>query len=152
MSTLCVAHFTVHADARQSVRWKIGAESEGYASVGKWLAAAADSYLKARVRAGAPVPLGWRAGRFLVRLTGEEELEVRGSMSPPFGTYRGNDAGPAPGMNRHVLVFLPERRIVAVVRTRGQARTLAAELARAWVKSGGAEPADASGPILSRYK
>ncbi len=57
-----VASFNVHADARQSARWKQAAEGEGFPSVGAWLAGAADAYLKAWARAGMPIPLAWRRG------------------------------------------------------------------------------------------
>jgi len=64
MSSLRVASFTVHATVEQSARWKRAAEAEGHRSAGTWLAAAADAYLKARARAGAPVPLAWHRGSF----------------------------------------------------------------------------------------
>jgi hypothetical protein len=141
VNRLKVASFTVHADARQSARWKIAAEGEGYESVGRWLAAAADSYLRARARAGAPVPLAWRRGRFLARLESGEELTVRGHVSLPFATFRGTDSGPSSTRHRHVLVFVPDRRVLAVLETRREARALAAELARQWFRGDCAEPA-----------
>ena len=67
-----VATFTVHADVRQSARWKQAAAGEGYPSVGGWLAAAADRHLQAVARSGRPVPLAWRLGSFSVRLEGGE--------------------------------------------------------------------------------
>src|SRR5215208_7053331 len=57
-----VASFTVHGTAEQSARWKRAAEAEGFASVGAWAAPALDAYLKARARAGRPLPLYWRRG------------------------------------------------------------------------------------------
>ncbi len=74
MNRLRVASFTVHATAVQSARWKQAAEAEGFHSAGAWLACAADAYLKARARAGQPVPLAWRLGVFKAVLDSEELL------------------------------------------------------------------------------
>lgn len=78
----------------QGTRWKQAAEAEGHSSVGRWLADAADAYLKAQAAAGQPVsPLGWSRGSFRVVLeTGE--TEVYGFASPPFGTFRGLSSSP----------------------------------------------------------
>jgi len=54
---LKVAAFTVHASMAQSIAWKRAAEAEGFASVGSWASLALDAYLKARARAGRPLPL-----------------------------------------------------------------------------------------------
>jgi hypothetical protein len=62
LSSLRVASFTVGATQEQSIRWKRAAESEGFRSVGAWLAEAADAYLKARARAGLLHPLGVEPG------------------------------------------------------------------------------------------
>ena len=104
-----VATFTVHADARQSARWKQAVEGEGFPSVGSWLAGAADAYLKARARAGMPIPLAWRKGRFKVELQDSELVEVRGHLSPPFGSFCGTADGPSSytGRHRHALVYVP---------------------------------------------
>jgi hypothetical protein len=81
------ASFTVHADVRQSARWKQASEGEGFPSVGSWLAGAADAYLKARARAGMPIPLAWRRGRFQVEFQSGELVEVNGQLSPPFCSF-----------------------------------------------------------------
>lgn len=130
---LRVASFTVHGTAHQSARWKQAAGAEGFASAGAWLACAADAYLKARARAGAPVPLYWRRGRFAVQLDAGA-AEVWGAVSPPFATFRGTAAGRSgPAANVHTLVYLPVGRILATVRHQREARTLAADLARQWL-------------------
>jgi len=141
VNRLRTATFTVHGTTAQSARWKQAAEAEGFPSAGAWLAAAADAYLKARARAGAPIPLAWRLGRFKVRLEdGSEEL-VNGHLSPPFASFRGGSGGPAPrGFNVHSLVFLPSGRILATVRYYQEARALASELARLWIRGDGSEP------------
>jgi len=145
------ASFTVHADVRQSARWKQAAEGEGFPSVGAWLAGAADAYLKARARAGMPIPLAWRRGRFLVELQGGELVEVNGQLSPPFGSFCGTADGPSSysGRHRHTLVYVPSRRILATVRTYAQCKALGAELARLWVRGDGSEPSGNPAPVLS---
>jgi hypothetical protein len=126
-----VATFTVHATAEQSVRWKRAAEAEGHRSAGSWLSAAADAYLRLRAKAGLPLPLAWRLGRFSVRLEGGELVTLSGKMSPPFGAFAGTADGPAsyPGSRRHSLVHLPDARIIATLRTFRQVQSLASELA-----------------------
>jgi hypothetical protein len=141
VSALRVASFTVHATAAQSARWKQAAEAEGFSSAGAWLACAADAYLKARVRAGAPVPLAWRRGVFKVQLVDGEEQTMRGRIAEPFGEYRGDGTGHDPKAERHTLVYLPTRRILATVKYQREVRALAAELARTWVRGKGPEPA-----------
>ena len=123
-----VASFTVHADARQSARWKQASQGEGFASVGAWLADAADRHLQAVARSGRPVPLAWSRGRFLVRFQGEEGT-VSGHISPPFASTAGTEEGPAcyRGRHRHILVFMPDARIVATLRSFRQCKALAAE-------------------------
>ncbi len=55
---------------------------------------------------------------------------MRGSVSPPFGAFRGTDNGRLPkGGKFFSLVHLKSRRIIATVRTYGQCQTLASELA-----------------------
>lgn len=134
-----VATFTVRATVVQSARWKIAAESEGFPSVGAWAALALDAYLKVRARAGVPVPLAWRHGLFRVRLGDDREPEVRGWVSPPFGAFHGSPDGPLPHGATHCysLVYIPERRIVATLRTFRECRALGAELARSTL---GGEP------------
>jgi hypothetical protein len=145
---LKVASYTVHADKHQAVRWNRAAEGEGFASTGAWLAAAADAYLKARARAGMPIPLAWRKGRFRVALEGRE-AEVRGQMSLPFGTYHGTPSGPIPAGSTkyHSLVFLPTGRIMATFRSARQCKALAAELAPVLLRGELPDPA----PIVERH-
>ena len=123
-----VATFTVHADARQSARWKQASEGEGFASVGAWLARAADAYLKVRTRAGLPVPLAWSKGVFSVLLMSGEEIRVSGMVSPPFAYFRGTSHGADRNKGRS-LVHLASGRIIATLRRSAQARSLASELA-----------------------
>ncbi len=146
-----VASFTVHATAEQSIRWNRAAEGEGFPSTGAWLAGAADAYLKVRARAGMPIPLAWRRGRFRVELQGGP-IEVRGFLSPPFGTYRGTAAGCGlRACHRFTLVYVPSGRILATVRTYAQAKALAAELARLWVRGDGSEPSSDISPPLKCF-
>jgi len=155
MSSLKVASFTVHATVEQSARWKRAAEAEGHRSAGTWLAAAADAYLKARARAGAPVPLAWHRGAFRVLLEDGSTPTVRGTVSHPFGTYRGTAAGPLQGWTSFVLVYLPAARIIATLRHAAQCKALAAELARVWVRwdgQGREPPGQDPGPILDRLR
>jgi hypothetical protein len=130
---LKIACFTVRADAQQSARWKRAAESEGFASVGAWAAPALDAYLRARSRAGRPIPLYWRRGRFKVRFEDGREVEVSGSVSPPFAFFQGSDAG----LNRNkprTLACIRTGRVIATLRSAKQCRELAAELAPVWVR------------------
>jgi hypothetical protein len=127
---LKVATFTVRADVHQSARWKQASAGEGFPSVGAWAAFALDAYLKARARAGRPIPLAWRRGRFPVVLEGGQEVTLTGFLSPPFGVFRGTAEGRGyQACHRHTLVHLPERRIVATLRTYRQCQALASELA-----------------------
>jgi hypothetical protein len=143
-----VASYTVHADARQSVAWNRAAEGEGFTSTGAWLAAAADAYLKARARAGMPIPLSWRKGRFRVELQGGG-AELPGFVSMPFGAFRGTAAGRGvQACHRYTLVYIPAGRILATVRTYQQCKALAAELARLWVRGDGSEPSGNPAPVL----
>ena len=149
-----VASFTVRATEKQSVRWKRAAEAEGHASVGTWLAEAADRLLDAFQRAGKPLPLAWSRGRFRVSLEDGLELEVRGWIARPFGLFHGTATGPIPhGSTHHYsLVYLPGRRIVATFRTARHCKALAAELARLWVRWGGSEPAEDPAPVVRRLQ
>jgi hypothetical protein len=131
-----VATFTVRADVRQSARWKQAAEAEGFQAVGAWLAGAADSYLKVRASADLPVALSWRAGVFGVALTGGETVRVRGKMAPPFAYYEGTETevSDGRGKRRYTLVYVPSGRPLATLRYSRSCKSLAAELARSWVR------------------
>ncbi len=98
-----------------------------------WLAEAADAYLKARARAGRPVPLAWRRGRFRVLLADGRAVEVRGMVSQPFGTFKGTADGPDRNKAR-TLVHLPSGQVIATLRSARQAKALASEIAPAWVR------------------
>lgn len=126
-----VASFTVRATEAQSIRWKQAADAEGHRSAGTWLAAAADAYLKVRARAGRPIPLAWRRGRFSVLLF-EGEATVQGFTSEPFHAFRGSFKGPAPTGDHYSLVH--DGRIVATLRTYAQVRALASELAPVMIR------------------
>jgi len=145
---LKVASFTVHATALQSARWKQAAEAEGFASVGSWAAPALDAYLKARARAGHPIPLAWRRGRFRVRLDSGETVSLAGHISPPFFSFRGTGDGPDPLSKFHTLIFQPDGRFIATVRTYRQAQALAAELAPLLLRGELPDPA----PIVDRHQ
>jgi hypothetical protein len=141
------ASFTVHADAVQSARWKQGAESESHRSVGTWLAAAADAYLRVRARAGQPIALAWHLGAFTVHLMDGREVAVRGMVSPPFGLYIGTALGPNRN-KRRTLVHLPTRRVIATLRSSQQARVLASEIAPALLRGELPELA----PVVERHR
>ena len=146
-----VATFTVHADLRQSARWKQASEGEGFPSVGAWLAGAADAYLKARARAGMPIPLSWRKGRFRVELQ-DGRAELPGFVSMPFGAFRGTAAGRGvQACHRYTLVYIPAGRILATVRTFAQCKALGAELARLWVRGDGSEPSGNPAPVIPSH-
>lgn len=151
--SLKTASFHVRATEKQSIRWKRAADAEGYASVGSWLADAADRHLEAVARAGKPLPLAWRKGKFPVHLEGGETVTLRGFVSPPFGAFRGTAAGPGvQACHRYTLVYVPQGRILATFRTFGQCRGLASELARLWVRWGGSEPAEDPALLLQRFQ
>ncbi|HEX5760819.1 MAG TPA: hypothetical protein VF121_16640 [Thermoanaerobaculia bacterium] len=138
MSGLRVASFHVRATVAQSVRWKIAAEAEGFPSVGAWAGAALDSYLKVRARAGQPLPLAWRRGRFRVRLLDGAELELAGWIAEPFAFYRGDQAGPGyHGCHLYTLTYLPELRALATFCYARECKALASDLARQWVSRSG---------------
>jgi hypothetical protein len=148
-----VATFTVRANAAQSTRWKLATDAEGFRSIGAWLAKAADAYMKARAKAGLPLPLAWRHGRFRVRLEDGAEPELRGWVSPPFGIFHGSPDGPIPHGSTHcyTLVYVPARRIVATFRYAQHCRALAAELAGVWARNGGEGEDIRAGPIIDRH-
>ena len=148
-----VAQFNVRANAAQSARWKQAAEAEGFPSVGTWAGSALDAYLRARVKAGLPLPLVWRRGRFCARLEDGAEPELRGWISRPFGIFRGDEAGPGyHGCHTYTLAYLPARRIVATFRYARHCRALAAELAGVWARSGGEGEDIRAGPIIERHR
>jgi hypothetical protein len=149
-----VATFSVRASLPQSVRWKLAAESEGFASCGAWLARAADAYLRLRAKAGMPLPLAWRHGTVRVRLDDGREPELRGFVSPPFGIFHGSGGGPIQQGSTHcqTLVYLPARRIVATFRYAREAKALAAELAGVWARSGGEDGDKRAGPLIERHE
>ena len=148
-----VATFTVRASMPQSIAWKRAAESEGFASVGAWAGNALEAYLRLRVKAGLPLPLAWRHGRFRVRLEDGAEPEVRGWVAPPFGHFRGDGAGPRPrGHKLQTLVYLPAWRVVATFRYVQHCRALAAELAGLWARSGGEDGDIRAGPLIERHE
>ncbi len=149
---LKTATFTVHADSRQSARWKQAAEGEAFSSVGGWLAAAADAYLKARARAGMPIPLAWHRGPFPVRFFDGQEREVRGLVSEPFAIYRGTQKAPdTTGCDRYTLIYRPAGRVLATLKSAAQCKALAAELARLWVRGDGSEPSGNPAPVIPSH-
>jgi hypothetical protein len=123
--------FTVRGTMAQGIRWKQAADADGHRAVGSWLAEAADAYLKARARAGRPIPLGWHRARFLVALNDGEAM-VKGHASPPFGIFAGTAV--KLGGDCQTLVHLPSRRIIATLRSARQAKALASELASALLR------------------
>jgi len=145
-----VACFTVKGTAAQSARWKQAAAGEGYASAGAWMAEAVDRYLQARARSGRPIPLAWSRGRFAVCFQGEE-VKVSGFISPPFASTAGTEEGPAcyRGRHRHILVFMPDARIIATLRSYRQCQALASELAPALLR--GLPPAQPEG-VIERHR
>lgn len=144
---MTVAEFTVRATAAQSAAWKRAAGAEGLPSVGRWLAHAADAQLRAIVRGGLPMPLGWSKGFFrVVLLDGRELPEVWGKVSPPFGFYQGTAKGPSHHEPR-TLVYLRTGAIIATLRSARQCKALAAELAPAYAR----DEASAAG-IVPRHQ
>ena len=136
----------MRATLAQSERWKRAADAEGYASAGGWLADAADAYLKARARAGRPLPLAWRRGHCRVLLDGGEQV-VKGFASPPFFAFRGTTAGHDRQSNQYTLTLQASGRIVATLATYAQVRALASEIAPALLRG---ELPD-SAPIVERH-
>jgi len=147
---LKVASFTVRASQEQAIRWNRAAEAEGHRSAGTWLAAAADAYLKVRAKAGLPLPLAWRRyGHFTVRLEGGEEVSIRGQVSPPFAAYQGNSGGYNRRCNFYTLVYTPDARIIATLKTFRQAKALASELATVLLRG---DPPPPPERIVERHK
>jgi hypothetical protein len=151
---LKMATFTVRATERQALAWNRAAQAHGHASTGSWIAEALDHYLDALKKAGKPLPLAWnRFGRFKVRLMDGREIEVPGRTSPPFAIFRGSGMGPGQrGSSPRTLVFLPEARIVATLRSERACKALASELSRVWVRWGGQVPAEDPAPLLQRFQ
>lgn len=151
---LKTASYTVRATTAQAAAWNRAAQAHGHASTGSWIAEAVDRYLDALKKAGRPLPLAWRRfGRFKVRLMDSREIEVPGCTSPPFAIYRGSSTGPGQrGAGPRTLVFLPEARIIATMRTERAAKALASELSRVWVRWGGKVPAEDPAPLLQRFQ
>lgn len=145
---LKTASFTVRATERQSLDWKRAADLDGHASVGTWLAMAADCHLKVRARAGRPLPLAWRMGAFSVDLEDGSTLRLPGFLSPPFGAFRGTTEGPGlRACHRYTLVHTPSRQIIATLTTFRQCKSLASELAPVWIR----DQAGAAG-VVERYR
>jgi hypothetical protein len=128
--------YTVRATQEQAIRWNRAASAEGHRSTGPWLGMAADAYLKVRARAGNPLPLAWHRRRFSVLLENGEEVSVNGHVSPPFGSFSGTEEGPAAyaGRRRHVLVYLPGKRVIATLKSHRQCKALASELAPVYAR------------------
>jgi hypothetical protein len=146
---LKTSSFTVHATAEQSIRWKRAAEAEGHRSAGTWLGYAADAYLRVRAKAGLPIPLAWRRGRLSVHLEGGKLVTVNGYVSPPFGSFAGTEEGPATycGRHRYVLVYLPDARIIATLKSFAQCKRLASELAPVLLRG---DPLPSPGAVVER--
>jgi hypothetical protein len=153
MSRLKVASFTLKADAEQSVRWKRASEAEGFPSVGAWAALALDAYLKHRARAGMPVALAWSRGRIVVTLDGKA-YTVSGHSSPPFASWRGTVEKPTTykGTRKHLLLYLPEGRVLATLHSFRECQALASELARTWVRWTGEPPGKPADEVLRAFR
>jgi hypothetical protein len=140
------ASFTVRATEKQSLRWKRAADAEGHASVGTWLADAADAYLQHRASAGRPLPLSWRRGRFPVLLE-DGEVTVRGFTSEPFHAFRGTFKGADPLGDHYSLVYCG--RIMATLKTYAQCKALASELAPVLIRG---DPSTDPDRIIERHR
>jgi hypothetical protein len=150
---LKVSTFTVRATERQSARWKQATEAYGHASVGTWLAEAADRHLDALQRAGKPLPLAWGKGRFRVRLEDGRELELDGWMARPFGIFRGTAAGPGyHGCHLYTPTYMPTLRLLGTFRTSRHCKEFASELARLWGEMGRKRTGEDPGPVLERFQ
>ena len=155
MRTVKVASFNVRANAEQSRRWKQMAESEGYGSVGSWLAGSADAYIKMRLKTAAPLALGWSIGTFKLTLASGRTVTVRGKLAPPFAYYAGTEDGAIVdpgGHRRFTLLHLPTGRRLGTFLRSTSCKILAAELAREWAKRDGAEPSEDPAPLLQRFQ
>jgi len=139
--------YTVRATEKQALRWNRAAEGEGHRSVGTWLAEAADRHLDDVRRAGRPIPLGWRRGRYDVTLATGKLTNVLGMVSQPFAYFRGADDRQNYLSNYYTLVYLSTDKIIATLRTAKQVRALASELAAALLRG---ELLDA-GTVVGRH-
>ena len=146
-----VATYTVRASQAQAISWNRAAAGEGYVSTGAWIAAAVDAYLKVRARAGLPIPLAWRLGSFSVWLDGGELVTVKGRLSPPFGSYAGTAAEPSTYASRHryTLVYIPDSRVIATLRSYRQVQALASELAPVLIRG---DPLPSPGAVVERHR
>jgi len=102
--------------------------------VDSWLAEAADAYLKARPRAGNPIPLAWHRGRFKVNLMDGSTVEIHGMTSAPFGEFEGTSHGKRTGYMKRTLVHIPTGKVIATLRTARQCKALASELAPVYAR------------------
>ena len=127
------ASFSVNASEPQALRWRRAAEADGHRAVGTWLAEAADAFLKARARAGRPIPLAWHLGTFHVALADGTAVQVRGMISPPFATFQGSGKGPN-GNKQRTLIYIPSGQVIATLRSARQAKALASELAPVYAR------------------
>jgi hypothetical protein len=75
-------------------------------------------------------------------------------MAPPFAYYEGTETevSDGRGARRFTLTYLPTSRVLATLRHARDCKSLAAELARSWVRWGGSEPAEDPAPILQRLR
>jgi hypothetical protein len=75
------------------------------------------------------MPLAWRRfGLFPVDLDGGR-VTIRGPISPPFGVFRGDGRGRRRSGLLYSLVYIPESRIIATLKSYQQAKALASEIA-----------------------
>jgi hypothetical protein len=134
VTAMKTVQFTVRATQAQAIRWNQASSADGHRAVGSWLSEAADAYLKARERAGRPVPLAWHRGRFRVVLASGEEMSVQGMISFPFGCFPGSAEGPDVHHGHRTLVHVPSGQVIATLRSARQAKALASELAPTWLR------------------
>jgi len=146
VTALKTVSYTVRGTLEQSIRWRRAAEGDGHRSVGAWLANAADAYLRARLRGGGPVPLAWHYGYVRVVLADGSAVQVRAMVSPPFATFQGTGEGPD-GNKYRTLVYIPTGQVIATLRSAGQAKQLAAELAPVWLRD-----RDLAAGIVNRHE
>jgi hypothetical protein len=75
------------------------------------------------------LPLAWRRfGLFPVDLDGGR-VTMPGRISPPFGVFCGDGRGARSGNRLFSLVYIPEARIIATLKSYQQAKALASEIA-----------------------
>lgn len=153
MKDMQYTSYNVRATIAQSIRWKQAADQAGHRSVGTWLAESINRYLELLATMGLPVPLVWQRGSFKVTLPSGETSTVRGHISPPFGCYPGGQKGFNRHTWMHTLVYVPTGRPLATLRTYAQAKQLAAELSRMWIKwdGRGDQPEEDLTAVLARH-